>query len=374
MEIVQVASLYPPHLGGAELVAQRLAAMQADRHNVTVYTSNLGAAGAPRHERRGRLAVYRDRGWPVGNTPVLPGLLSRLVRHRPTPDVLHVHAGCAVTPEIVRLAERLRGTPYVAHMHLMVQPSSRAGKVLLPLYQKGFFGRFLRGAARVICLTGAMRDQVVAAFDVPPEQIAVVPNGVDTDRFRPGPVGRRAARELLFVGRLTAQKNVLSAVEAMASLPDATLRIVGDGEQRTEVERRIVTLGLSNVSVTGPATAADLVGYYQRATAVLLPSSHEGLPLVLLEAMAAGVPVVCSALPELAETGGDAVVTVDRPDGPDLAAAVRTLLDDPGRRDRLSRAARRRATAFAWPAVADAVDRVYAQLGLPDPNPTGAGR
>jgi glycosyltransferase involved in cell wall biosynthesis len=279
-----------------------------------------------------------------------------------------------VTPEIVRLAERLRGTPYVAHMHLMVQPSSRAGRVLLPLYQKGFFGRFLRGAARVICLTGAMRDQVVAAFDVPPEQIAVVPNGVDTDRFRPGPVGRRAARELLFVGRLTAQKNVLSAVEAMASLPDATLRIVGDGEQRTEVERRIVTLGLSNVSVTGPATAADLVGYYQRATAVLLPSSHEGLPLVLLEAMAAGVPVVCSALPELAETGGDAVVTVDRPDGPDLAAAVRTLLDDPGRRDRLSRAARRRATAFAWPAVADAVDRVYAQLGLPDPNPTGAGR
>jgi glycosyltransferase involved in cell wall biosynthesis len=84
--------------------------------------------------------------------------------------------------------------------------------------------------------------------------------------------------------------------------------------------------------------------------------------LVLLEAMAAGAPVVCSALPELVEAGGDALLAVDRPTPERLAAAVRALLTDPERRERLSRAARRRAEGYAWPAVADAVDEVYAGL------------
>jgi rhamnosyl/mannosyltransferase len=362
MEIVQVTGLFPPHLGGEELVAHRLAAMQAQRHDVTVYTSDVGAGGAPRHERLGRLAVYRDRGWPVGNTPVVPQLYTRIVGHRPTPDVVHVHTGCAMTPELVRLATGPRGVPYVAHVHLMVRPSSRPGRLLLPVYQRVFFARFLRAAAAVICLTDVMRDRVVTAFGVAPERIAVVPNGVDADVFRPGPPGTRARRELLCVGRLAPQKNLLTAVDAMAGLPDVTLRIVGGGELRADLERRIAGLRLSNVYLDGPRTAADLVGYYQRAAAVLMPSSHEGLPLVLLEAMAAGTPVICSALPELVEAGGDAVVTVDPMTATGLAAAVRALLDDPDRRERLSRAARRRAEAFAWPAVADAVDDVYARL------------
>jgi glycosyltransferase involved in cell wall biosynthesis len=205
---------------------------------------------------------------------------------------------------------------------------------------------------------------VVATFGVKPERVAVVPNGVDTDLFRPGRPGARAPRELLFVGRLTAQKNVLTAVEAMASLPDVTLRIVGSGELRADLERRIAELRLLNVCLEGRVAPATLVAYYQRATAVLMPSSHEGLPLVLLEAMAAGAPVVCSALPELMEIGGDAVVTVDPLTAESLAGSIRALLDDPGRQERLSQAACRRAASYAWPAVADAVDEVYAQLGL----------
>jgi glycosyltransferase involved in cell wall biosynthesis len=83
--------------------------------------------------------------------------------------------------------------------------------------------------------------------------------------------------------------------------------------------------------------------------------------------MAAGAPVVCSALPELVETGGDAVVAVDPLSAEGLAAAIRVLLDDPGRRQRLSRAARCRAVSYGWPAVADAVDEVYAQLRRGNP-------
>jgi glycosyltransferase involved in cell wall biosynthesis len=362
MEIVQVAGLYPPHLGGEELVVQRLADMQARNHRVTVYTSDVGATGTPRRQEEERLEVVRDRAWPVGNTPVVPRLLPRLLRHRPKPDIIHVHTGLALTPEVVRLAARVRSVPYVAHVHLLVRPSSRAGRVLLPLYHRTLHGRFLRSAARVICLTHAMRDAVAEEFGTHRDRISVIPNGVDLGLFYPGERSRRDPRELLFVGRLTPQKNVLAAVDAMAHLPDATLRVVGSGELQGAVERRIAALGLSNVRLDGRLDHRELAVAYRRCAAVVMPSTHEGLPLTLLEAMAAGAPVVCSALPELIETGGDAVRAVDRLDPPALAGALRSLLDDAPARERLSRAAARRATGFSWPAVAASVDEVYDQV------------
>lgn len=362
MEILQIAGFYPPHLGGEELVAQRLATTLAERHDVTVYTSDVGAGDAPREERHGRLRVVRDRALPVGNTPVVPRMLDRLLRHRPTPDVVHVHGGVAAIPEFVRVATTLRRVPYVVHVHLLVRPSSRAGRVLLPAYDALLYARFLRGAARVICLTAAMRDEVVRVFGVAPQRVTVVPNGVDTALFHPGG-DQRARRELLFVGRLTAQKNVLTAVDAMAQLPaDVSLLIVGTGEQREQVQRRVAQLGLSNVSLVGRLSPERLAERYRRATAVLMPSSHEGLPLVLLEAMAAGAPVICAGIPELLEAGGDAVVPVAPATAAGLAAAVRALLADDPRRARLSAAAHARAQGYAWPAVTAAVEEVYRQV------------
>jgi glycosyltransferase involved in cell wall biosynthesis len=360
VEIVHVVGSYPPHPGGEEVVAERLATLQAEHHDVTVYTSDRGRGTAPRRSVAGRLAVFRDRSVAVGNTPVVPGLLWRLLRHRPRPDMLHIHAGVALTPEVVRLAARLGGVPYVAHVHLMVRPSSRAGSALLPLYQRTLYAGFLRGAARVVCLTGTMRDEVIARFRVDPARVTVVPNGVDVQLFRPGSAQRHAYRELLFVGRLTAQKNVMMTVEAMRLLPaDVILRIVGTGELRAELAGRIAELGLTNVHLEGQLSPAELALRYRRADLVLMPSTHEGFPLVLLEAMASGAPVVCSALPELVEAGGDAVVAVDRPTADSLATTVRQLLADSPRRARLAAAARRRAAGFGWPAVASAVDDVY---------------
>jgi glycosyltransferase involved in cell wall biosynthesis len=360
MEIVQIAGLYPPHLGGEELVAERLAILQSETHDVTVYTSDVGRGTAPRRERTGRLRVVRDRALRLGNTPVVLRLAGRLLRHSPRPDVVHVHGGLAAWPEMVRLGAGLRGVPYVVHVHLMVRPSSPAGRVLLPLYQRTLYATFLRKAALVICLTSAMRDEVVAAYGVPAARVVVVPNGVDTELFHPGPFAGRATRELLFVGRLTDQKNVLAAVDAMAHLPsDVTLRIVGDGELREAVDGRIRELDLRNVVLQGRLDPAELADCYRRATLVLMPSTHEGLPLVLLEAMATGAPVVCSALPELVETGGDAVVAVAHLTARSLAEAVRDLLADQPRRERLSAAARHRAAGYTWSAVAAAVDDLY---------------
>jgi glycosyltransferase involved in cell wall biosynthesis len=273
-----------------------------------------------------------------------------------------VHTGQALIPETVRLAARLRRLPYVAHVHLLVRPSSVAGRVLLPVYDRLLFGPFLRGAQRVICLTDAMRDEVVTGFRVPRERVRVVPNGVDRGGAVP-PAGAREARELLFVGRLVEQKNVLAAVDAMAELPrDVTLRIVGEGEQAARIGARIRALGLSNVRLEGRLDPAELDAAYRRATALLMPSSHEGMPLVLLEALAAGVPVVCSRIPELVEAGGDAVLTVDPVTPQTLAAAVRGLLADAPGRALLSAKARERSAGYDWSSVASSIDSVYAEV------------
>ena len=366
MEIVQVVGFYPPHLGGQEAVVERLARLQADSHRVTVYTSDVGAgpaADAAPPTRGGPIRVVRDRTWVLARTPVVPLLPLRLLRHQPTPDLLHVHVGQALVPELVALAARLRGVPYVAHVHLVVGPSGRLGRLLLPAYQRLSLSRVLRGAARVVCLTDAMRAEVVRTFRVPAERIAVVPNGVDAAEFPAGEPTDRAPDELLLVGRLEVQKNVRVAVEAMRLLPrDVVRRVVGDGELREELTRLAAELDLPNVRFPGRLPREEVAAAYRRATVVLLPSEREGLPLVLLEALSAGAPVVCSARPELVEVGGPAVVPVDPLTAESLAAAVRALLDDPARRAALSAAARRRAADYGWPAVAAAVDAVYAEV------------
>jgi glycosyltransferase involved in cell wall biosynthesis len=375
MEIVQVVGFYPPHLGGQEAVVERLARMQADSHRVTVYTSDIGAGPGPATDAApptgGPVRVVRDRTWVLARTPVVPRLPLRLLRHRPAPDLLHVHVGQALIPELVALVARLRRVPYVAHVHLVVGPSGRLGGLLLPAYQRLFLSRVLRGAARVVCLTDAMRAEVVRAFRVPAERIAVVPNGVDGTEFPAGDAAGRAPAELLVVGRLDVQKNVRVAVEAMRSLPrDVVLRIVGDGELREELIRLAIELELPNVRFAGRLGPQEVAAAYRRATVVLVPSEREGVPLVLLEALSAGAPVICSALPELVEVGGPAVVPVDPVTPETIAAAVRALLDDPARRAELSAAARRRAADFGWPAVTAAVDAVYAEV-LAENEPAG---
>jgi glycosyltransferase involved in cell wall biosynthesis len=369
MEIVQVVALYPPHLGGQEVVAERLAVLQARHHRVTVYTSRLGAAGRPSVESRdgtgGGLRVVRQRAASVANTPVMPGLLPRLLRHTPRPDVIHVHTSQALVPEVVALAATLRGIRYVAHQHLVLRPSSRLGRILLPAYFRLVYGPVLRRADRVICLTAAMRDEVVAVFGVDPDRVAIVGNGVDATRFGPR-LAAGDADEVLFVGRLAPQKNVDALLHAVARLRDdgrdLRVRIVGDGDDGPRLHELARRLDLTGVRFEGRLSPAQVAAAYARATVLVMPSTHEGMPLVLLEAMAAGVPVVAAALPEIVELAGDTILTVDVAEPGALARAVGRILDDAPLRGRLAEAATARAAAYSWPAVAACVERVYAEV------------
>ncbi len=220
------------------------------------------------------------------------------------------------------------------------------------------FEAWLARAARVIVPSAAVRRDLVAHHAVDPARVDVVPHGVDVDAFRPpgeavDAVRRRFAirgRYLLFLGGLEPRKNLGRLVRAFGALQtDATLVLAGGavrwapGEQdrlRAGVRERVVFTGYVNDG----ERAALLAG----ATALVYPSLHEGFGLPVLEAMAAGTPVLASNVSSLPEVAGDAALLVDPADPDALAAAMARLLEDEGLRGRLREMGWRRAAGFTW--------------------------
>ena len=165
-----------------------------------------------------------------------------------------------------------------------------------------------RAAAAVVTVSRALKEALVA-LDVDPAKITVLRNGVDLDRF--GPRDRSALRlqlgvqgpVWLTVGNLIELKGVHIAVEALARVHDVTLLIVGKGPQEQELRLLVARLGLdSRVRFLGAIPHARLCDYYNVADTVVHASSREGMPNVVLEAIACGTPVVATpvgGIPEL---------------------------------------------------------------------------
>lgn len=372
--VLQITPYYPPHLGGLERVVQQLANQQAERHRVTVVSTGLGADGAPGRAQEGRVTVRRHRAVEAAHTAIAPGMALSLLR-APRAAVLHLHCAHALMPELVALTALLRRQRFLVHFHLDVDASGRLGR-LLPLYKKHVLGRVLRAAAGVIVLTEAQAGLVRDRYRVPGGQVHIVPNGVGAEYFLPrrvpGP-GQERPLKLLFVGRLSAQKNVGRLLDALALAEQpVTLRIVGDGEQREQLRARAERPDLTGaVEFAGPLHGEDLVGAYAWADALVLPSDREGMPLVALEAMAAGLPVLATDVPGNTELiGGVGLLAAPEPAA--LAVAVDRLAEDAALRAELSARSAEAARSYSWEAVAARVEQVYAAALPPDGRRTGA--
>lgn len=207
----------------------------------------------------------------------------------------------------------------------------------------GRTGEALRAADLVVAVSQDLARNV-AALGVHPDRIHVIYNGVDADRFRPGP--RQAARarvgltgdvpNLLFVGALVPVKGLDYLLPALAQLANDGFQFrchfVGSGPLRPELEQHASTLGLADVvRFHGPRPHDELPDWYRAADLFVLPSRSEGVPGVLMEAMACGTRFVASrvgGVPEVADLGEGRLVAPG--DVAALAAAVRDVLTRPG--------------------------------------------
>ncbi|HEY7280737.1 MAG TPA: glycosyltransferase family 4 protein [Actinomycetota bacterium] len=273
------------------------------------------------------------------------------------PDLVHVHEPLAPS---VSMAAALRArVPVVATFHAFAERSrvlDAAAPALRPVWR--------RLTVR-IAVSDAAASFVSRRFG---DGLAVIPNGADVDLFaRSTPAeGLPTGRRILFVNRLEPRKGFRVAAEAFGILavdrPDAVLVVAGDGEERVAaselpaaVRERVVMLG--NVP-------HDDLPPYHAASEVFVGSArrNESFGIVLVEAMAAGLPVVASDIPGYREVVRDGVEgLLVRPSDPvALAAALRMVLDDAELAARLGGAGRARAGTYSWDSVARRIEERYA--------------
>lgn len=194
-------------------------------------------------------------------------------------------------------------------------------------------------AHRCQATTAAMKRQVVA-YGVTEDRVAVVPNYVDTELFAPAVVAPSARPRVVFVGRLSAQKNPLLLIRALEGL-DVELDMVGQGDLRGEVEREAARRGVS-VTFHGNLPHEALPRIINEGAVFVLPSHYEGHPKTLLEAMACGAAVVGTAVPGIQEVVDDGRTgLLCEPTAAALRSAVQRLLRDPALGRRLGGEARR---------------------------------
>ncbi|MGE0877291.1 MAG: glycosyltransferase family 4 protein [Acidimicrobiia bacterium] len=193
--------------------------------------------------------------------------------------------------------------------------------------------------------------------------------GVNVERFSPasGKSGDDALT-IGYVGRLEEHKGVHVLIEALAKVPDAELRIVGDGPYRVELQQAATRYGVAErVHFGGYAGQDALPELYRSFDVLVVPSIPtagwiEQFGRVAVEAMASGVPVVASASGSLPEVVGDGGVLVEPNDAVALADALDDLINDGARRRALSEAAHRRAQRYSWRSIADGHRAFYERV------------
>ncbi len=181
LNVAQVTSYYPPHLGGVETVAEHLAEGLSRHHRVWVITTNVGAPRAVRQAERRDLKVKRYRSRRVANVELFPGALVGVAR-LPRGTILHAHVTEAFVPELAAFGARLAGGPLVAHYHMDVRATGQRG--VYERWKDSVLGPVLRRADCVIVLTASQQAEVVARYRVRAGNIRILPNGVDDVYFQ----------------------------------------------------------------------------------------------------------------------------------------------------------------------------------------------
>jgi phosphatidylinositol alpha-mannosyltransferase len=276
------------------------------------------------------------------------------------PEVVHVHEPLA--PSTSMLATFAATAPVVATFHAFAE-RSRLMELAAPALRT-----VRRRIAASIAVSRAAAEFVARAV---PGEVEIVPNGSDVERFahpRASAEGLPEGRRILWAHRLDPQKGFPVAVRALArlgaELDDVHLIVAGAGRDRGALEL-LSDRDRGRVVMLGVMPNDDLPPLYAAADVFVAPAlGQESFGVVLVEAMAAGVPVVASDIPGYREVVRDGVDGLLVPPGDPgaLAAAVRRVLEDPGLASALARAGRDRAREYSWDVVAPRIEAIYERV------------
>lgn len=375
MHVLRLCSVYeaPPDslrgrrgfdvVGGMQIHTARLTA-ELDALGVEQTVITAYRPGAPRVESVGERSRVIRAGVRVRRFRQLYGIAAiPQVARIGGVDLVHVHLGedLAIAP-LARWAASRAGAPLVVTVHCSVRhtlahhdPRSAILRAIGGPAEAGL----LRAAQAVLVLSDRLADQL-AASGVPRSLLHVVPLGIDLVALReprPRPAAMGGRRWVVFAGRLVPEKGVrdLVAAFAMVSTPDVGLLLVGEGADRARLEQLARGHGVDDrVRFVGSVPHPDIPAYLGHAELVVLPSWYEERGRILLEAMAAGAPVVAARTGGIPASVRDGVngllVPPRRPEA--LAAAIDRVLLDGALAASMRAAGRATASAHSVPALA----------------------
>lgn len=367
MKIAILVSRFPPRwLAGTEIAAYHVARELARRgHEVHIIT--LWAKGLAEEEKREGFFIHRVRlplPWLIPQIPLYFAKVLSTIR-KIAPGIIHAQAISLNAGFGMGIRKTLR-TPYVVW-------AQGSDVYLMPVWLKRLVSRcIIKNAAAVIGLTEHMRREIQSICS---REVVVIPNGVETVSFGSLPRKQNQINDeqvVLFVGRLIAVKGVRYLIEAVNIITrqgkqSIKLVVIGDGPERGNLVSLVKELRLEErVEFKGLVPNQDIPEHMGAADIFALPSLSEGFPVTIVEAMAAGLPIVTSRICGLSEivTEGENGFLVKPGDSGALAEKLLLLLVDEQMRRQISQNNRGKAKQYSWEAVVDKLERVYLQATI----------
>ena len=357
-------------------------AIQAKGNTVRVVT--MHNPGSREHEMMEGLEVFRVRYLPEdkeklqqdaagipaawerglkGRLPLVPFFLAytkAVGKHAADCDI--IHANWSLSGLAALLSRGRHKLPYVVTVQ-----GSDVFKTLNKPGIRQMVGLALRKAGKVIALSRALKTAALG-FGLRDERVVVIPNGVNISQF-PFATAEEKKNQVLFVGSLIERKGPLYLLQAMRlvhqDLPGATLVLVGEGDQRANLEEYIAANSMEDyVRLAGTQPQSAVGALMRESRLFVLPSIEEGQGVVLMEALASGTPCVGSRVGGIPDVVTENVGRlVEAGDVSALAEAIRAYLTDQNLWENASRAGRQRVLEhYDWNHLADEISAVYAEV------------
>jgi glycosyltransferase involved in cell wall biosynthesis len=305
--------------------------------------------------------------------PFLFGIRAYLLLRRDTRRYDVVHDNQSLSYGVWALGKLM---PVVATIHHPITVDRRiavrsAGPVWKKLKQLRWYS-FLhmqkcvsRTLSKIITVSRRARDDISREFAIPRQRFRVIPNGIDTDCFRPLPEVKREKNRIMATNSadmpLKGLSYLLRAVADISRTRPVQLVVVGSPKRNGDVESLVRQLGIGRqVTFTGRINTAELVRQYARTAVAVVPSVYEGFGLPAAEAMACGVPVISTTGGALPEVVGEVGRLVPPADAQSLCRAIIEVLDHPHRAAALGQAGVHRVRRlFTWQRAAQMTLQTY---------------
>lgn len=384
MKIIQVCYRFPPAIGGVENHVYNLSYRLSEKHTVTVFTSDIKNTSGlfkmqkvnkPYEKPSDNLNVFRLTAYPP-NIPyamtyaIIPSLIRNLAKS--SADIIHVHGYIALHSDITSIISKLKKIPLVLTVHAYGDRLSNPYKNQLARLYNFTVGKVILNCASKIIVLDPGALKYFSNLEVE-NKIQIIPNGIEYKKFAKPRLSldfrqkyNVEGKVVLFVGQLQRRKGVQhllkSALQIIKEVPDTNFLIVGDGDFKRDLIKISNNLEIKDkVKFVGFLAIEKLLEAYASADIFVLPSALEGLPTVILEAMASGKPVVSTnvgGIPSVVENGVTGFLT-NYGDEKGLAEKIIYLLENGDVREKMGESGRKKAENYSWESITEKTEKVY---------------